>query len=652
MTEKNRIIDALGERTLLLPSLINAALAANDQAKYLFTLLQSAKSRADHPDAEFSTLRQERLINEITDETLDRVVECSGRAADGSYVIPGAAQIVERLMRNVRTMLDPVAMAADAGTETVDEARQFAARYERLAQTTGIAGDSISGETIAALTSGNREHGDSPHLLVMDLHKALNRLQVAIAAESIDGARVYGIQAADRPLIKAFMRGVQQTAPLKFDHPGLGTTATRSGNRLVLQNDIGTTDAHVLVVHVSGATVTLTYTDVHLQRLLFFESLFERYDVLWEDTLSRKDKTMDTGVYHLRIGRYTAADTAGVEEYLAFLGSRLVFLIDWNRARKRLRNFLSRDDTLQLLKWAADGDLGHMAFLKIGGEQVIYDALEFVVKGPHHFGERLPDMLGRHEAAQYLRYVIKTASEGLRRGRSESLIRDEIKVELLNYVRSAQQNLIDIAAEHATLIIELASSIQDTLLKAGLPDIRQLIERNAQRARDWERDADALVNTARATVKLTDSGSFFGGLVGAADDVADDLEDAAFQLTLLPGHAWRGEICRPVQNLADLMVQGAQEFLKALETTRYLHRGGLREDVQDFLEAVHRIIEVEQRSDEAQRNAKRALVAGDYSEKELYVYTGVVKSLEESADGLAHAALMLRDYVLGEVMLK
>ena len=38
MTEKNRIIDALGERKLLLPGLVNAALAANDQTKYLFTL--------------------------------------------------------------------------------------------------------------------------------------------------------------------------------------------------------------------------------------------------------------------------------------------------------------------------------------------------------------------------------------------------------------------------------------------------------------------------------------------------------------------------------------------------------------------------------------------------------------------------------------
>ncbi len=57
MTEKNRIIDALGERKLLLPALVNAALAANDQTKYLFTLLQMAKSHADHPHAPFADLR-------------------------------------------------------------------------------------------------------------------------------------------------------------------------------------------------------------------------------------------------------------------------------------------------------------------------------------------------------------------------------------------------------------------------------------------------------------------------------------------------------------------------------------------------------------------------------------------------------------------
>ena len=56
----------------------------------------------------------------------------------------------------------------------------------------------------------------------------------------------------------------------------------------MIQNDIGTTDAHVLVVHVEGLAATLTYTDVHLQRLLFFQSLFDRSQVDWDDTLAAR----------------------------------------------------------------------------------------------------------------------------------------------------------------------------------------------------------------------------------------------------------------------------------------------------------------------------------------------------------------------------
>src|SRR5262249_9932603 len=163
---------------------------------------------------------------------------------------------------------------------------------------------------------------------------------------------VYGIDEADRPLIKAFMQGIGLTAKLKFDHPGLGATATRLGEKLMIQNDLGTTDAHVVVIHVEGMTATVICTDVHLQRLLFFQSLFEGFSVRWEDTRSRKDAAMEGGVYHLGLGSYTARDQADMESYLSFLGSRLVFLIDWNRARKRLQNFMPKKASVELLKWA------------------------------------------------------------------------------------------------------------------------------------------------------------------------------------------------------------------------------------------------------------------------------------------------------------
>ena len=264
-TEKLHIIDSLGERSLVLPALVNAALMANDRAKYYFTLLQTAAYHAEHPEHVAADLRRERLSCGVTDEKFDTVVAGSAGVGDGRYRIPNAAEIVHDLMDEVEVMLRPLR----------DGPADFGQRFAELKSSAPAADDDVlTAADIDLLAAGSRDRTDSLHMLVMDVHKALNALQREIASEELDGASVYRIDGADRPLIRAFMRGVRRTAPLKFDHPGLGTTATRADGRLVLQNDIGTTDAHVLVVHVEGRLVTVTYTDVHLQRLLFFQECF------------------------------------------------------------------------------------------------------------------------------------------------------------------------------------------------------------------------------------------------------------------------------------------------------------------------------------------------------------------------------------------
>ncbi|MBC7962493.1 MAG: phosphate transport regulator, partial [Steroidobacteraceae bacterium] len=175
--------------------------------------------------------------------------------------------------------------------------------------------------------------------------------------------------------------GVKRTQPLKFDHPGLGTTASRIDTKLIIQNDIGTSDAHVLVVHVEGLRVTVTCSDNHLPRLLFFQGMFSDWGVKWGSVQSRTDQAFENGVYHLCLGTYTARDKADLKAYLTHLGSRLVFLIDWNRARKRLQLLVPKQDALALLSWAAENEVGHMAFVKAGGERMIFDALQFVAGG-------------------------------------------------------------------------------------------------------------------------------------------------------------------------------------------------------------------------------------------------------------------------------
>jgi uncharacterized protein Yka (UPF0111/DUF47 family) len=642
MTQKTRIVQALGEQRLLLPALINAALAANDRAKYYFTLLQTAVSHADRPDIPAPDLRRERLACGVDDDALDAVVGTSRREGNGRYRVPGAADVVHALVGDVGAMLAP--FADDTG-------RAYRARFEALQSDADRSlGDLCTAAAIDALTSGDRARGDSLHLLVMDLHKALNAAQGQIASEVIDGASAYAIDPADRPLIAAFMSGIARTAPLKFDHPGLGTTATRSGGRLVIQNDIGTTDAHVLVVHVDALQVTLTYTDVHLPRLLFFQGLFEGREVEWDDTRSRRDDTMDDGVFHLCVGTFAAAGPRDLRDYLTFLGSRLVFLIDWNKARKRLRTLIGKGGAIRLLTWAARSDYGHMAFLKAGGELIVFEALDFVLKGRVGFGQQLEQILGRREADAFLKFVLKTCSEALVRGESESFVQDAVRAELFNNFRTVQEQLYDIVADHAGLAFEIASGVRDCLLEAGHAEGHAGFRRNAERAKDWESRADELVNRARGTTSHTDPVDFFRVIVEAADDVADELEDAAFHLTLLPPAPGRREADAGLQAMSELLVHGTQEYVKLVETARHVRRGGAREDAQDFLAAIHRIQQIEHDTDAAQRGIKRALMMDVDDARALFVLAAIARNLEQAADGLMHCGMRMRDHVLGALV--
>lgn len=644
MTEKLKIVGALGEEALLLPTLVNEALAANSRAKYLFSLLQTARSRADRPDRPFSDLREERLASGVDQSELDTVVAGSRRSPEALYLIPHSEEIVHRALDAVREMVVPLEAVADC-----DVAKNYLARFQALAAMPIPEDDLIEGACIDDMTRVDRDRGDTLHLLVIDLHKELNVLQAALATETVDGAMTYGLEPGDRPLVAAFMRGVNRTAPLKFDHPGLGTTATRSGSLVVIQNNIGTTDAHVIVVRIAGLGVTTLYSDVHLQRLTFLESLFGDWKVKWDDILSRKDSAMEDGLYHLCVARYEARDQGDLEAFLAFLGSRLVFLIDWNKARKRLRGLLGKNEVQEILKWAADEEIGHMGFLKCGGDELVYRALALAAKGEYRAGMQLQDLLSRDHARQLVQFVFGTATAGLRQGMQLSLIEDEVAAELSRFFRGAEERLLDMAAEHASLVWEVAAGVRDTLLRARLPDWPVHFRRNAARAKAWESQADELVQSARAALRRGNSGAFVSQLIEAADEAADCLEDAAFRLTTLPEDG-DGDLCRQLEGLSRLVLSAAQEYVKVVATARLGREGIPREDMQDFLSGIYRIVALEHECDDAQRATEAVLVAKAGSFRELYVLSETGKNLEQAADELMSVALRFRDHVLNEVV--
>jgi uncharacterized protein Yka (UPF0111/DUF47 family) len=646
MPQKSLIVDELGERALLLPQRLQEALAANDRVKLRLTLLQAAERHAGAPDGPAPDFRAERRAFGLADAELDGLVADSRREPDGRLHIPGAERQRGKILEDIGLMLAPLSMAG------VTEAEHYKERQDRLqAALPDCAADQVPAGAVDAITSADRRRGDSLHLLVMDMHKALNRLQAGLAEEVVDGAHVWQVRPEDRPLIRAFMAGIKETAPLKFDHPGLDTTATRSGERLIIQNDIGTTDAHVLVVHVEGMAASVTYTDVHAQRLAFFRALFEPFQMDWQDTRARHGETLAGDAnYYLSLGRYEAPDQAALERFLAFLGSRIVFLIDWNRARKRLREFLRKHDAVRLLRWAAVHNVGHRGFLKLGGEQLLYEAIEFAQQTPLRYGERLFEMIGPEAALDCLKFVLRASTEGLLQGRSERFIRDEVKAELARHFRSAQESLLSIASKHGQLIFDLASSLRDGLLAYAERGGAKGFALAAERARGWEQEADALVSRMRALIQRPRRPQIYLELLQEADDAADGLEEAAFLATFLPETPPEAELLQPVLNLATLLVGGAAELVKLMEGASHVSREGAREDLQDCLVAVDRLVAIEHETDAAEREATRALLSQAADFRMLHLLSSLARCLEESADALSRSALKLRDHLLNDVM--
>jgi hypothetical protein len=83
----------------------------------------------------------------------------------------------------------------------------------------------------------------------------------------------------------------------------------RAGERLTIENDIGTTDAHVLVIYVDPDAIHLTDTDVHLPRLKFFRSLLPKTIAQWNDAEMRESKELADGdAFYMSVAVFPGAD--------------------------------------------------------------------------------------------------------------------------------------------------------------------------------------------------------------------------------------------------------------------------------------------------------------------------------------------------------
>ena len=639
MATKSDILEQIGQRSLRLPELINHGLAAHDRLRYYLMLLHAAYAHAQSPEGPVPDLRNEREAADLPDKELDQIVGASHMVTRSIAHIPGSSEILERVFADVRAMLDPVTVSAAMHGELAERAGIYTRRFEEQVARVPPSGDEqMTASVIETLTRVTSNGHDSLHRLVMDLQWELNRLQATVAIELLDGAHVYGLTDVDRHLVRAFMRGVHQTASLKFDHPGLETTATRDGDRLSIQNDLGATEANVFVIHVTGLDVTIHYADVHRGRSQFLRDLLEPHHIVWKDTT-------DPRGFEISTGSCRVDDADAMEPLLATLASRLVFLIDWNRARKRLGRFVRKADASALLKWAADNNIGHQGFLRAGDIRLIHTALARAASTQLPLGSRLDEILGRDGANRFLMSVLQITASGLHRRLSPRLIDDEIEAELLTYLQRADRTVLGAIADHAVVLASMVERIRGTVTKLRAHDGADAV-RTAELVRSWKSEADSIIERARCSVDTVDHGRQLRRLLSEGERAVKVFEEAAFTLTLVPD-TLDTDVASLLDQLADLASRAARDYVRCLEDARELSRGNGRSGLERFLVTVDRLVMMEDSCDEADRKLMERMFRGNGIDfRTVYVIAELTRQLDRATDSLVHSGLLVRDYVL------
>ncbi|MEN6343070.1 MAG: hypothetical protein ABFC89_11000 [Methanospirillum sp.] len=631
MTQKAGIINEFGGEVLLLPALIEGALVGNERAKYFFSLLQAARQHAEHPGKEPLFLRPEREAAGIEDLAFEEIVPGTVSVGDGRYRIPFLDRVLDGIQEAIDGMVGP--LVARGGPD----AEAFRLRWEALRVLLRSDGSGEIGRTeIGAITSGDRSAGDTPHLLVMDLHRALTALVEGLGCVTLDGARTCMLDDGDRELVRAFMSGLGRTESLRFDHPGLGTTAIRMGDRLLIENEIGVTGAHLLMVTVVGTTVTVTCTDVHSARLSFFRSLLDGWEVEWSETISRSaPRSIDGVAYHITIGRFAAPDRDRCLAFLDYLGSRIVFLIDWNKARKQLRFFLSNEDAVAVLRRAATNEIGHRAFLEIGGANLVDGALDLAARRPEG---RLDEQLGRELTMECLGQVLWIAAEGLLRGDPRSQLRERCRAELLGAFGTARDDLLERCTFHAALVLEEALVLHNSLgvLRSGV--VTERVLSNAALARHREREADVLVRRTLGHSGRRTSG-LLTDLIEMQDRALDALEEGCYYAVLLDGMPF-SEDFEVLEEMADLSLAAGRSYLQTLSAAQQSVAGpGLD---RDFYSAADRILAIRVEFDLVRGRTGGCLATGANEALHPDARAGLVQVIGTSIDALIEAVALLR----------
>src|SRR5262249_20409258 len=147
--------------------------------------------------------------------------------------------------------------------------------------------------------------------------------------------------------------------------------------------------------------------------------------------------------------------------------------------------------------------------------------------------------------------------------------------------------------------------------------------------------ADAIAVDARQAVARTEAAPTHTALIDAAENVIDELEQAAFLVSLLPV-AIEPDLLAPLDHLCAAAISGTEAAIRGLEAAASLAEGdGASADSEDALQATARLVDVEHAADASERAVTRLVLGGGATREGGLVILELARALERSTDKLS-----------------
>ena len=124
------------------------------------------------------------------------------------------------------------------------------------------------------------------------------------------------------------------------------------------------------------------------------------------------------------------------------------------------------------------------------------------------------------------------------------------------------------------------------------------------------------------------------------------MEETLFVLTMVTKQEIIGYFYEPLLDLAELAAHSSMEYLKAIENAKIIDKWSTCEEIDDFLQAIDKIITIEHQADDVNRKVKAAIMNDSNNFKQLYILSEISKNIEDVTDSLMKSAVIVRDYVM------